>query len=124
MKMQPPEQGLEGSFYTYGPPETLADCKSLVTQAAKDSCRHLNERVIEEPMHGGVVVRNLTTSEKHAQELDPQGHFRMALTPDQYEVCVNEECSDPLEVTRGVFLPYGQRVPRTPADKAQAKKQP
>jgi hypothetical protein len=115
MQMHKPEQGLYGSFSTYGPSEHVSDCNPLVTQFSKDSCRHENERVIEEPYHGSFKIRNLTTQQATEVELDPEGKYKVRLDPGQYEVCVLEECSDPLEIPMGKYATYGQRLPRAVA---------
>jgi hypothetical protein len=118
--MQRPESGLEGTFKTYGPPATQLDCAPKVTQADKDSCRHENERVIEAPYQGTLMVRNLDTRKAIAQPLDAEGKFRVLLDPGAYEVCVNGECSDPIEIRMGKFATYGQRLPRPAAEPAKA----
>jgi hypothetical protein len=112
MSMKKPEQGLLGTFTTYGPPPVIANCDPLVTQAEKDSCKHENLRVIEEPMQGEVLVRNLGTRESVKTSLDGVGSFKVTLSPGSYEVCVEGECSDPVEVRMGAFTTYGQRLPR------------
>jgi len=121
--MQKAEQGIAGTLTTYGPPLQLEDCSPLKTQFQKDSCRHDNERVVEMPFQGTLLIRNLNTRKTFSQTLDEQGSYRARLDPGNYEVCVNDECSDPLEVHRGVFAIYGQRLPRAaPADKSAARK--
>jgi hypothetical protein len=124
LAMKPPQQGLEGTFTTYGPPAALADCSALKTQFQKDSCRHGNERVIEEPYQGTLKIRNVATRKAVDQALDAQGAYRIVLEPGTYEVCVNGECSDPIEVRMRGFATYGQRLPRpapaAPSDKANA----
>jgi hypothetical protein len=118
-----PEQGLTGSFITYGPPTELADCSPLKTQFQKDSCRHDNERVVEMAYQGSVRILNLDTRKAVDQPLDAQGSYRAILDPGNYEVCVNEECSDPIEVRRSEFATYGQRLPRAAtAGKSPARK--
>lgn len=112
MKMHKPEQGLFGTFTTYGLTQEILDCTSKVTQFEKDSCRKENERVVEEPYHGSFKIRNLTTSETKDVELDSKGDFRIPLIPGEYEVCVKGECSDPIEIRMGVYSTYGQRIPR------------
>jgi hypothetical protein len=119
--MKKPEQGLAGRFLTYGPPHVQSDCSKLVTQADKDSCRHGNERVVEEPYQAVIGIRNLGTGEIQKIPLDPEGAYRVVLIPGQYEVCVEGECSDPLEVRMGAFTTYGQRLPRHEESKAPAK---
>jgi hypothetical protein len=118
MGIKKPEQGLAGAFITYGPPEQI-DCAPRVTQAEKDSCKRENQRVIEEPFQGTLTIRNLGTREKVEQALDSEGKFRVLLDPGQYEVCLNGECSDPLEVRMGRFATYGQRLPRPAPDSAK-----
>ena len=121
--MQKPEQGIAGTLTTYGPPLQLADCSHLKTQFQKDSCRHDNERVVEMPFQGTLLIRNLNTRKTLTQPLNEQGAYRTLLDPGNYEVCVNEECSDPIEVHRGTFAVYGQRLPRpAPEDKSAARK--
>ncbi|MDB5050472.1 MAG: hypothetical protein JWO30_3543 [Fibrobacteres bacterium] len=129
MNMKKPEQGLFGTFTTYGPPETMIDCGPLVTQAEKDSCKKQNQRFIEEPYRSTIRIRNLGTGETVKQALDAQGSYRLILPPGEYEVCVGEECSDPLEVRMRNFTTYGQRLPRasapgdkSPADTSQASR--
>lgn len=123
--MQKPEQGISGTFTAYGPPPVLLDCGSLVTQADKDSCKGRNNRVVEEPYRSTIRIRNLSTGENLDQALDGNGAYRVVLNPGEYEVCVNGECSDPLEVRVGRFATYGQRLPRPAADPAEAaRKQP
>lgn len=118
-----PEQGLAGSFTTYGPPTEVADCSALKTQFEKDSCRHDNERVVEMAYQGSVRIRNLDTRKSFEQPLDERGAYRAVLDPGNYEVCVNEECSDPIEVRRSEFATYGQRLPRAAgAEKSAARK--
>ncbi len=119
LAMKPPEQGLQGAFITYGPPAVLADCAPLKTQFQKDSCRHDNERVLEEPYQGSIVIRNVATRNAVNQTLDAQGSYRTLLEPGTYEVCLNGECSDPIEVRMRGFSTYGQRLPR-PAGNASA----
>ena len=84
MSMKKPEQGLAGTFITYGPPAVLADCTPFKTQFAKDSCRHENERVVEEPYQGSLVIRNVETRAKVEQVLDAQGSYRVLLDPGTY----------------------------------------
>ena len=112
MGMKKPDQGITGTFTTYGPPPTIADCAPLVTQAEKDSCKRDNQRVIEEPMQGEIVAKNLGTGANVKTRLDAAGTFKLVLTPGSYEVCVEGECSDPLEVRMRAFTTYGQRLPR------------
>jgi hypothetical protein len=121
--MKKPEQGISGTFTTYGPPRVLADCAPLKTQFQKDSCRHENERVVEEPYQGELVIRNVETRQALRQTLDAQGAYRALLDPGPYEVCVDGDCSDPIEVRMGEFATYGQRLPRPAAgEKAPAAK--
>ena len=47
--------------------------------------------------------------------LDPNGSFRVELLPGNYELCIAEECSDPLEVRMRSFTTYGQRLYRPAA---------
>ncbi len=118
-----PEQGIAGSFITYGPPAELANCSALKTQFEKDSCRHDNERMVEMAYQGSVRIRNLDTRKAFDQPLDEHGAYRALLDPGNYEVCVNEECSDPIEVRRSGFATYGQRLPRAAdAEKSAARK--
>lgn len=125
LALKKPEQGLAGTFITYGPPAQLADCSPLKTQFQKDSCRHENERVIEMPYQGVLLIRNLDTRKTLEQPLDERGAYRAVLDPGNYEVCVNEECSDPIEVRRNEFATYGQRLPRPAAgEKSAAGKGP
>jgi hypothetical protein len=112
LAMKKPEQGLAGTFTTYGPPRVLADCSPLKTQFQRDSCRHENERVVEEPYQGTLLIRNVETRQAVRQTLDAQGAYRVILDPGTYEVCVNGDCSDPIEVRMGEFATYGQRLPR------------
>lgn len=121
MTMKKPEQGLAGAFSVYGPPETLADCAPLVTQAEKDSCKRENQRVIEEPWRGTIVIRNLDTREKVTQPMDAEGKYRVLLDPGAYEVCVEGECSDPLDIRMGKWATYGSRLPRPSAKGDSAK---
>ena len=109
-------------FITYGPPAVLADCTPFKTQFAKDSCRHENERVVEEPYQGSLVIRNVETRAKVEQVLDAQGSYRVLLDPGTYEVCLQGECSDPIEVRMGSFATYGQRLPRPAAGNSGAAK--
>ena len=110
-----PQGGMAGTFITYGPPAVLADCAPLKTQFQKDSCRHENERVVEEPYQGTLIIRNVSTRKAVEQALDAQGAYRLSLEPGTYEVCLNGECSDPIEVRAGSFATYGQRLPRPAA---------
>ena len=119
MNLKKSEQGISGTFITYGPPPVIADCGPLVTQAEKDSCKRDNERVIEEPFRSFITIRNLDTQESLETLLDPNGSFRVELLPGNYELCIAEECSDPLEVRMRSFTTYGQRRYRTAA-KAKA----
>jgi len=112
LTMKKPEQGLSGGFSVYGPPETLVDCVSRVTQAEKDSCRHDNQRMVEEPWHGSIVVRNLDTRKAVTLALDADGKYSVNLDPGAYEACVAGECSDPIEIRMGKWATYGQRLPR------------
>jgi hypothetical protein len=118
---RPIGQGLQGTFTTYGPIPVLADCSALKTQFQKDSCRYDNERVVEEPYQTTLLIRNLGTRKAIEQALDAQGSYRLPLEPGTYEVCLNGECSDPIEVRMRSFSIYGQRLPRPsqakPADK-------
>jgi hypothetical protein len=124
MKMHKPEQGLQGAFSTYGPPASIKDCNPLVTQFEKDECKHANDTVIDEPYAGSFDVRNLTTREAAAVTLDADGKYRVLLVPGEYEVCVGEECSDPINVRMGKFSVYGQRLPRElPAVRAAREKE-
>jgi hypothetical protein len=110
--MKPPEQGLQGVFTMYGPLPRLADCAPLKTQFQKDSCRHDNERVVEEPYQATLSIRNVATRRAVEQTLDAQGAYRVLLEPGTYEVCLKGECSDPIEVRLRSFSTYGQRLPR------------
>ncbi|MDB5103241.1 MAG: hypothetical protein JWP91_930 [Fibrobacteres bacterium] len=116
MNMKKSDQGIFGTFTTYGPPAVMANCEPLRTQAEKDSCKRDNQRVIEEPFQAEIVIRNVGTRESVRMSLDAQGSFRAELLPGTYEVCVNGECSDPLDVRPGKFSTYGQRLPRAPAE--------
>jgi len=120
MNMKKSEQGLSGTFTTYGPPAVIANCEPLVTQAEKDSCKRDNQRVIEEPYQSELLIRNLGTSESVKASLDAQGSFKVELLPGSYEICLNGECSDPLDVRMGAFTTYGQRLPRPAATGASA----
>lgn len=115
MNMKKSEQGISGTFITYGPPLAIANCEPLVTQAAKDSCKRENDRVIEEPFQSIITIRNLDTRETLQTLLNPDGSFRVELLPGNYELCVAQECSDPLEVRMRQFTTYGQRLPRPAA---------
>lgn len=106
------EQGIYGTFLTYGPPHELADCTPFKTQFEIDECRRANERVIEEPYQAEIKIRNLETGEVRKLDLDAQGAYRANLAPGEYEVCVQGECSDPMTVRLNVFTTYGQRLPR------------
>ena len=110
--MKKPEQGIHGTFLTYGPPRELADCTPFKTQFEIYECRRANERVIEEPYQAEIKIRNLQTGAVHKTSLDPQGAYRVALDPGEYEVCVAGECSDPMTVRMNAFMTYGQRLPR------------
>jgi hypothetical protein len=118
MSMKKSEQGLSGTFTTYGPPAVIANCEPLVTQAEKDSCKRDNQRVIEEPYQSELIIRNLGTRESVKSSLDAQGSFKVELLPGSYEICMNGECSDPLDVRMGEFTTYGQRLPRPAASGA------
>ena len=120
------KQGLQGTFTTYGPPLVLADCSPLKTQFQKDSCRHDNERVVEEPYQGTLRIRNVSTRKAVDEVLDAQGSYRAAVEPGTYEVCVDGECSDPIEVRFGSYSTYGQRLPRPAPPRAptEAKSAP
>jgi hypothetical protein len=120
MNMKKSEQGLSGTFTTYGPPAVLANCEPLVTQAEKDSCKRENQRVIEKPYQSELIIRNLGTRESVKSTLDAQGSFKVGLLPGSYEICVNGECSDPIDVRMGEFTTYGQRLPRPAATGAGA----
>jgi hypothetical protein len=120
LSMQPPGQGLQGVFTTYGPLPVLADCQPLKTQFQKDSCRHANERVVEEPYQATLVIRNVGTRKAVEQSLDAQGSYRVLLEPGTYELCLNGECSDPIEVRMRAFSTYGQRLPRPAAPPEKA----
>lgn len=123
MSMNKSEQGISGTFITYGPPTDIADCGPLVTQAEKDSCKRSNERVIEEPYRSFITIRNLDTRESIETLLDPNGSFRVELLPGNYELCIAGECSDPLEVRMRSFTTYGQRLYR-PAPAAKSGPNP
>lgn len=121
--MKPPEQGIYGTFKTYGPPKEQVDCTPFKTQMEKDECRRMNNRVIEEPHQATIKVRNLQTREIQSVQLDADGSYRILVTPGEYEVCLEGECSDPMTVRMGAFVPYGQNLPRAapaPAGKAPA----
>lgn len=122
MHMKQSEQGIEGTFSTYGPPVQITNCEPLVTQAEKDSCKRDNQRILEEPYQSEILIRNLGIRENISQTLDAQGSYRVLLQPGQYEVCVNLECSDPVEVRKGKFTPYGQRLPRALVESTKATK--
>jgi hypothetical protein len=119
--MRPLEQGLQGTFTAYGPAGAQADCSPLKTQFEKDSCRHENERIIEEPYQATLVIRNVATRKAVEQALDAQGSYRVRLEPGTYEVCLHGECSDPIEVRMRTFPIYGQRLPRPPEADAPGK---
>jgi hypothetical protein len=112
LAMKPPEQGLQGTFLAYGPVAAKSDCSPLKTQFQKDSCRHENERIVEEPYQATLVIRNVATRKAVEQPLDALGSYRVLLEPGTYEVCLNGECSDPIEVRMRAFATYGQRLPR------------
>lgn len=124
MTMKKPEQGLSGAFSVYGPPPVLADCAPLVTQAEKDSCKRINQRVIEEPWQGTILIRNLETRKTLPTAVDAEGKYRVNLDPGAYEVCVKDECSDPLEIRMGKWGTYGQRLPRPAVNSETAKTAP
>lgn len=115
LAMKPPEQGLQGTFKAYGPAAAPADCSPLKTQFQKDSCRHENERIVEEPYQATLLIRNVATRKAVEQPLDALGSYRVRLEPGTYEVCLNGECSDPIEVRMRGFSTYGQRLPRPQA---------
>lgn len=120
-RMGKPEQGIHGTFRTYGPPGERIDCAPFKTQMEKDDCRRMNERVVEEPLQASITIRNLQTREARSIQLDAEGSYRAVLAPGEYEVCLEGECSDPLTVRMGAFVPYGQRLPRAaPAPPAKA----
>lgn len=110
--MKNTEQGLEGSFLTYGPPREQVDCSPFKTQMEKDDCRRMNERVVEEPLKATIRIRDLQTGESRAVTLDAGGSYRAVLSPGEYAVCLEGECSDPITVRMGRFVRYGQRLPR------------
>lgn len=118
------DQGIYGTFKTYGPPRELADCTPFKTQFEMDECRHLNERVIEEPHQAMIKIRNLQTGATSQVELDAEGSYKVSVTPGEYEVCVGEECSDPMTVRMNDFITYGQRLPRPAASGGAAVKAP
>jgi hypothetical protein len=120
--MKKPEQGIYGTFLTYGPPRELADCTPFKTQFEIDECRRANERVIEEPHQAEIKIRNLQTGAVSKTSLDPQGAYRVVLDPGEYEVCVAGECSDPMTVRMNDFVTYGQRLPRASAAPADTAK--
>jgi hypothetical protein len=126
-QMHRPDQGIYGTFQTYGPPRDLADCTPFKTQFEKDDCRRMNERVIEEPYQALIKIRNLETGELSQIQLDARGSYKASLAPGEYEVCVEGGCSDPLTVRMNRYIPYGQRLPRptaedkTPADSLKRK---
>lgn len=122
--LKKPEQGIHGTFLTYGPPRELADCTPFKTQFEIDECRRANERVIEEPYQAVIKIRNLQTGAVSKTSLDPQGAYRVALDPGEYEVCVEGECSDPMTVRMNAFMTYGQRLPRASAAPADTAKRP
>lgn len=117
---RPPVQGLAGTFTTYGLAGPQADCLTLKTQSQRDSCRREGDRMAEEPYRGSLVIRNLDTRRALDQALDAQGAYRAVLEPGNYEVCVNGECSDPIEVRMGEFSTYGQRLPKPPPQEKPA----
>jgi hypothetical protein len=121
LAVKPPEQGLRGTFTAYGPASAQADCAPLKTQFQKDSCRHENERILEEPYQATLLIRNVATRKAVEQALDPQGSYRVVLEPGTYEVCLHGECSDPIEVRMRSFSTYGQRLPRPPQASAAGK---
>jgi hypothetical protein len=114
MHMQPSQQGLYGTFKAYYPlPEDQKrNCEPLKTQAEKDECRKFNSRTLEEPLQAVLRIRNLATDSSLSVMLDSQGSYKALLSPGTYEVCLSDECSDPLEVTMNVFVPYGGRQPK------------
>lgn len=115
--MRAPEQGVYGTFVAYSPlPESQKqDCSRLMIQADRDTCRKLNSRIIEEPMVGTVRVRNLQTDSTKLVALNDKGGYKVMLRPGSYEVCLADNCSDPLDVSMNKFVPYGGRLPK-PAD--------
>lgn len=116
--LEKPEQGLQGAFLTYGHPASgPEDCAALGAWSRIDSCRRERDRLIEEPYRGTLEIRNLATRRSLRQPLDGEGRYRAVLEPGTYAVCVDGECSDPIEVRFGDFTTYGQRLPR-PADPA------
>jgi hypothetical protein len=106
------EQGLYGTFTVYGPTREKRDCKPMVTQADIDDCRKANEAIIEEPLQGSILIKNLETGQGQKLELDSQGSYRAKVSPGEYIVCAQGDCSDPMQVTLGKFFIYGQRLPR------------
>jgi hypothetical protein len=117
--MHKPEQGIYGTFLTYGPLRDTIDCTPMKTQMEKDECRRFNGRIVEEPYQATIKVRNLQTGEVQSVQLDGTGSYRLKMDPGEYEVCVEGECSDPITVKMNAFVTYGQRLPR-PADPAKA----
>lgn len=112
-------QGLYGSFSMYSAPATLRDCSPFTAYDDREACKKENERVLEEPFRGVIRIRNVSTGIITDQTLDEKGAYRVILPPGQYEVCVQGECSDPIEVPMGTFGTYGQRLPKPAADTAQ-----
>jgi hypothetical protein len=112
--MRPPEQGIYGTFTTYGPlpDDQKRNCEPLKTQAEKDECRKFNERTIEEPLVATIRIHNLTTDSSMLVALDAAGSYKVKLMKGSYEVCLGEDCSDPLDVTMNTFVPYGGRRPK------------
>jgi hypothetical protein len=107
------QQGIYGTFTVYGRTLDQRDCSGMVTQRDKDDCRKANEALVEEPYKGQVGVRNLLTRENLTVDLDATGSYRVTLPPGTYTVCLlGGDCSDPMEVPAGVFVTFGQRLPR------------
>lgn len=114
------KQGLHGSFSMYSAPAQLRDCSPFTAYDDREACKKENERVLEEPFRGVIRIRNVSTGIITDQTLDEQGAYRVILSPGQYEVCVEGECSDPIEVRMGNFGTYGQRMPKPAADTVQS----
>lgn len=105
-------QGLFGTFTTYHLPLQEA-CDSLhTTQEARDNCKRRNQTRIIEPLRGSILVTAVDAQRGQRVNLNPDGSYRINLTPGYYTVCLGKSCSDPIEVRMHHFATYGAQYPK------------
>jgi|GEM_PF-5923667 len=110
----PPEirQGITGKFISYHYPAQEPCEKKYPTQEERDRCNQLNRSRIEEAMQGKVVITRMDNQVRQEFILDEKGGYKAPLKPAYYTVCLEEKCSDAIEVRLNRFITWGGEFPQ------------